>query len=134
MRDHLRLDHFMARANTAFYGRGDALAHFTTAPEISQAFGECLGLWAAITWEAMGRPAPVLLAELGPGRGTLMADAWRAITQMAPAFAQAAQLALVETSPALIAAQRARLAALPASWHPSAEALPPGPAIIIANA
>lgn len=123
----------MARANTAFYGRGDALAHFTTAPEISQAFGECLGLWAAITWEAMGRPAPVLLAELGPGRGTLMADAWRAITQMAPGFAAAARVALVETSPALIAAQRARLADLPASWHPSAEALPPGPAIIIAN-
>lgn len=123
----------MARANAAFYAGGDALAHFTTAPEISQAFGECLGLWAAVTWEAMGRPAPVLLAELGPGRGTLMADAWRAISQMAPAFAAAAQVALVETSPALIAAQRARLAGLPATWHPGVEALPPGPAIIIAN-
>jgi len=123
----------MARANAAFYGRGDALAHFTTAPEVSQAFGECLGLWAAVTWEAMGRPAPVLLAELGPGRGTLMADAWRAISQMAPGFAAAAQVALVETSPALIAAQQARLAGLPASWHLSADSLPPGPAIIIAN-
>lgn len=123
----------MAAANAAFYAGGDALSHFATAPEISQAFGECLGLWAAVTWEAMGRPTPVLLAELGPGRGTLMADAWRAISQMAPEFAQAAQVALVETSPALAAVQRARLADLPATWHPGAEALPPGPAIIIAN-
>ena len=68
-----------------------AAGDFTTAPEISQAFGECLGLWAAVTWQLMGRPAPVLLVELGPGRGTLMADALRAIAEMMPAFRAAAR-------------------------------------------
>src|SRR5262245_34320037 len=51
---------------------------FVTAPEISQVFGELIGLWAALAWERMGRPAPVRLIELGPGRGTLMRDALRA--------------------------------------------------------
>lgn len=127
-----RLDHFMARANAAFYARGDALSHFTTAPEISQAFGECLGLWAAVTWQRMGAPAPFWLVELGPGRGTLMADAWRA-GAMLPGFREAAGVALVETSPALETRQRATLAALPAHWFPSAQAVPQGPAIILAN-
>ncbi|MCX7931667.1 MAG: SAM-dependent methyltransferase, partial [Rhodovarius sp.] len=128
-----RLDHFMARANAAFYARGDALAHFTTAPEISQAFGECLGLWAAVTWEAMGRPEPVWLVELGPGRGTLMADAWRAVAEVAAPFAAAARIALVESSPALAAIQRDRLAGLPARWLADLASLPPGPLILLAN-
>ena len=62
------------------------IADFTTSPEISQVFGEILGLWAAVTWELMGRPDPVLLVEAGPGRGTLMADALRAIGEVAPGF------------------------------------------------
>ena len=74
-----RLDRFMARANAAYYATHDPFADFTTAPEISQVFGEILGLWAAVTWRLLGRPDPVLLAEAGPGRGTLMADALRAI-------------------------------------------------------
>ena len=65
-----RLDLFMARANAAYYATHDPFADFTTAPEISQAFGEVLGLWAAVAWDAMGRPNPVVLAEAGPGRGT----------------------------------------------------------------
>lgn len=123
----------MARASATFYAGPDPLSHFTTAPEISQAFGECLGLWAAITWQRMGSPEPVWLVELGPGRGTLMADAWRAISAMVPGFAAAADVALVETSPTLRARQRALLPGLPAQWFDTAEAVPPGPAIIIAN-
>ena len=76
-----RLDHFMARANAAYYATHDPYRDFTTSPEISQVFGEILGLWAAVTWELMGRPDPVLLVEAGPGRGTLMADALRAIAR-----------------------------------------------------
>ena len=121
----------MIRANAAFYAGPDPLSHFTTAPEISQAFGECLGLWAAVTWKQMGSPAPVWLVELGPGRGTLMADASRAIVEMAPDFAAAARIALVETSPGLRERQRA---AVPAAHHfATAEEVPPGPAIILAN-
>ncbi len=125
-----RLDRFMARANAAFYARGDALSHFTTAPEISQAFGECLGAWAALAWEGMGRPNPVWLAELGPGRGTLMADALRAIRQVAAPFAAAARVALIEASPALRAEQARRVEA---QWFPELAGLPLGPAIVLAN-
>jgi NADH dehydrogenase [ubiquinone] 1 alpha subcomplex assembly factor 7 len=128
-----RLDAFMARANAAFYAQGDALSHFTTAPEISQAFGECLGLWAAVTWQQMGAPAKFVLAELGPGRGTLMADAWRAVRGVMPEFCAAADIALVETSPSLMAMQARALAGAPVRWFPAPEALPEGPAIILAN-
>ncbi len=128
-----RLDAFMARANAAFYDQPDPLAHFTTAPEISQAFGECLGLWAAVTWQQMGSPAPVWLMELGPGRGTLMADAWRAVAEMVPGFPAAACVALVEGSAGLRARQGAALPGVPAQWFDRVEDVPPGPAIILAN-
>ena len=129
-----RLDAFMARANAAYYAGRDpfgAAGDFTTSPEITQAFGECLGLWAAVTWTLMGRPDPVLLAETGPGRGTLMADALRAVRAMVPDFARAARLHLVETSPLLREAQRARLP--DATWHDSLAGLPEGPLILLAN-
>lgn len=129
-----RLDAFMARANAAYYAARDpfgAAGDFTTSPEITQAFGECLGLWAAVTWTLMGRPDPVILAEAGPGRGTLMADALRAIGQMMPDFARAARLHLIETSPLLREAQRARLP--DATWHDDAADLPEGPLILLAN-
>ena len=128
-----RLDAFMARANAAFYAQPDPLAHFTTAPEISQAFGECLGLWAAVTWQQMGAPAPVWLVELGPGRGTLMADAWRAVGEMVPGFQAAARIALVESSASLRRRQGAALAGIAVQWFDRAEDVPPGPAIILAN-
>lgn len=129
-----RLDAFMARAAAAYYAKGTGIGRdFTTAPEMSQAFGECLGLWSAVTWQAMGAPARVIWAELGPGRGTLMADAHRAAAQMVPAFAAAAEIHLVETSPSLRAAQRERLGARVAAWHEDAATLPPGPAILLAN-
>lgn len=126
-----RLDAFMARANAAYYAGRDPFGEFTTAPEISQVFGEILGLWAAVTWQAMGAPARVVLAEAGPGRGTLMADALRAIGRVMPAFQAAIDLHLVETSPLLRDAQ-ARL--LPqARWHDDVYTLPDGPLILIAN-
>ncbi len=132
-----RLDRFMARAVAAYYaGARDPFGRagdFTTAPEISQAFGECLGLWAAIVWQAMGRPAPVILAEFGPGRGTLMADALRAVADVAPGFRAALRLHLVEASPVLQEAQRARLGAAVAAWHQTPATLPPGPAILLGN-
>jgi SAM-dependent MidA family methyltransferase len=132
----LRLDRFMGMANAAYYGSRDPFGRggdFITAPEITQAFGELLGLWAAAVWEAMGAPTRVVLAELGPGRGTLMGDALRAIGRAAPGFRQAMSLHLVETSPALRAAQAARLGDAGATWHETVEALPEGPLILLAN-
>ena len=126
-----RLDAFMARASGAYYAHADPYADFTTAPEISQAFGEVLGLWAAVVWDLLGRPAPVILAEAGPGRGTLMSDARRAIGQAAPDFAAALHIHLVETSPRLRAIQQARLPGT--TWHERLEDLPPGPLILLAN-
>ena len=71
---------------------------FTTAPEISQIFGELIGLWTAIVWQQLGEPAAFDLVELGPGRGTLMADALRAMRVM-PGVLAAAKLVLVEQNP-----------------------------------
>lgn len=107
---------------------------FITAPEISQMFGELVGLWCVAVWHAMGAPAPFCLAELGPGRGTLMADALRA-AKIAPDFLAALDLHLIETSEVLAEHQRAALAAsgLTPTWHGTAADLPAGPAIIIAN-
>jgi SAM-dependent MidA family methyltransferase len=132
-----RLDRFMARAVAAYYARqapqfGRA-GDFTTAPEISQAFGEVLGAWCAVAWERMGRPDPVILAECGPGRGTLMADALRAVTQAAPGFRAAAQVHLVEASPSLRAAQARALPGQVAGWHDDIATLPPGPLLLLAN-
>jgi len=126
-----RLDQFMARANAAYYANRDPFRDFTTSPEIAQAFGEVLGAWAAVVWESMGRPAPVLLAELGPGRGTLMADALRAVAKAAPTFRAALQVHLVEASPRLRAEQARRVP--DAAWHEGIGTLPPGPMILLAN-
>src|SRR5476651_580719 len=89
---------------------------FTTAPEISQMFGELVGAWLAERWLAIGQPKPVGLVELGPGRGTLMADALRA-TRGVPGFHAAIDLHLVETNEPLRAAQEAALGAYRPSWH-----------------
>ena len=105
---------------------------FITAPEISQMFGELIGAWAVATWQTMGAPSPFILAELGPGRGTLMADLLR-VARVRPAFADAARIHLVETSPRLHEIQRATLGAANASWHDTVADLPGGPLILIAN-
>lgn len=135
----LPVEVFMAEAVDAYYAQGTAFGRqgdFTTAPEISQVFGEILGLWAVIVWQSMGMPSPFRLVELGPGRGSLMADALRA-ARAVPAFAAAADLHLVERSPALRAAQKQAIAAVdadrPVAWHDSLAEVPDGAAIILGN-
>ncbi len=111
-----------------------AAGDFVTAPEISQMFGEILGLWCADLWMRRGSPSPVLFVELGPGRGTLAADALRAM-RIVPGLHDALRVHLVETSPVLREAQRRRLAetGLAVTWHSDIAALPEGPALILAN-
>ena len=121
----------MAQANAKYYATRDPFADFTTSPEIAQAFGEVLGAWAAISWQSIGRPDPVILVEAGPGRGTLMADALRALARVAPDFFAVLQLHLIETSPRLRACQAAMLPG--AIWHDSLDTLPDMPVILIAN-
>ena len=103
-------------------GRG---GDFITAPEISQVFGELLGLWAASAWHRMGQPENVRLVEIGPGRGTMMLDALRA----------AQVVHLVEISPALQERQQQAMATLdvPVMWHQTLDEVPDGPAIVLAN-
>jgi NADH dehydrogenase [ubiquinone] 1 alpha subcomplex assembly factor 7 len=107
---------------------------FITAPEISQMFGELIGLWCIAVWRSMGGPKPVRLIELGPGRGTLMADALRA-ARLAPDFLSATAIDLVESNGILRACQHRALAdtGCPVKWHAAIEELPDGPAIIVAN-
>jgi SAM-dependent MidA family methyltransferase len=106
---------------------------FTTAPEVSQMFGELLGLWAASVWKAMGSPPLLRLVELGPGRGTMMADALRALRVLPPLY-QALSVHLVEINPVLREKQRASLTGTRSvEWHDSIDDVPDGPAIILAN-
>jgi SAM-dependent MidA family methyltransferase len=107
---------------------------FITAPEISQIFGELIGLWAAEVWRMMGSPAEICLIELGPGRGTLMRDALRA-AKVLPAFHDAIRLHLVETSPVLRTRQRETLSdrGPRVQWHDSLADIPEATSIVIAN-
>ena len=107
---------------------------FITAPEVSQMFGELIGIWAVVAWEAMGSPRDLILAELGPGRGTLMADIIRVVGTM-PDFNDAVQIHLVETSPRLKNIQESTLAGSGKTihWHTSLGDLPPGPIVFVAN-
>lgn len=116
-----------------YYATRPALnTDFTTAPETSQVFGELIGLWAAHEWMALGKPTPFHLVELGPGRGVMMADALRAAASV-PGFLDAAQIALVEASPALRQEQSTRLARYSPQHFEDLDAVPPGPSIILAN-
>ena len=120
----------MAAANANYYATRDPLGmggDFTTAPEISQMFGELIGLWCADLWDRAGRPE-VAWVELGPGRGTLAADALRSMGKagLAP------PVHLVETSPVLRAAQAERVPG--ATWHDAVDTLPTDrPLIVVAN-
>ncbi|MFD2740155.1 class I SAM-dependent methyltransferase [Sulfitobacter aestuarii] len=105
---------------------------FTTAPEISQMFGELLGLCLAQNWLAQGAPESFTLAELGPGRGSLMADALRACRAV-PGFLEAADILLVEASPALRDRQRQTLSGHRVRWASDLTALPDAPLFLIAN-
>ena len=128
----MRLDAWMAACNAVYYAGRDpfgAAGDFITAPEISQMFGEIVGGWIGDLWLRAGSPR-ARLVELGPGRGTLMADALRVAGRL-PGFAEKVQLALVETSPILRAAQAGRLSA---DWFDRLEDVPGDlPVIVIAN-
>ncbi len=115
---------------------------FTTAPEISQMFGELIGLWCLDCWQRLGSPPEIMLIELGPGRGTLLADALRA-ARVVPAFRRALRPHLVEVSPLLRGLQKkalgnpepgkSELGSLAPRWYDSLGQVPDGPALIIAN-
>ncbi len=125
----------LAHPTYGYYMTRDPLGRagdFTTAPEISQMFGELIGLWAADCWQKMGAPTKVALVEFGPGRGTLMADALRAAKSV-PDFNTALEVHLVEISPVLREIQRAALINHKIAWHYSIDTLPACPNIIIAN-
>jgi len=124
------LSQYIAAANAEYYGSRDPLGSagdFTTAPEISQMFGELIGLWAADLWQRAGQPS-VAWVELGPGRGTLTADALRAMSSVG--FAPPVHF--VETSTAL--RQRQQAAVPEATWHDDVATLPDDrPLIVVAN-
>jgi NADH dehydrogenase [ubiquinone] 1 alpha subcomplex assembly factor 7 len=107
---------------------------FITSPEISQVFGELIGLWCAAIWQQMGRPETLRLVELGPGLGTLMRDALRA-ARAVPAFSAAIRVHLVEMSPAMRARQAASLAdsTHQVAWHDDVREVPAGTAIVVGN-
>lgn len=123
-------EHGYYRTRPAIGGAAD----FITAPEISQTFGELLGLWSAVAWQAMGAPSPFQLVELGPGRGTMMADALRALGRVA-GFAAAVRIVLVEPSPVLREMQRTALGrtGLDVQWVDDIGDLVPAPSILLAN-
>jgi NADH dehydrogenase [ubiquinone] 1 alpha subcomplex assembly factor 7 len=117
------------RVHAAIGAHGD----FITAPEISQVFGELVGLWAAEIWAAIGKPQSVRLVELGPGRGTMMADALRAVAKVVPEFRSAIDLHLVEVNPLLRERQEAALGDARPRWHRGLETIPDGPLLVLAN-
>lgn len=108
---------------------------FTTAPEISQMFGELVGVWIAGAWAAMGRPKRVVVAEIGPGRGTLMKDMARTLAKIAPDLREKGRFCLVEVSPKLAWAQATHLQGTPGrfDWHETVDTLPKYPLIIVGN-
>jgi SAM-dependent MidA family methyltransferase len=133
----ITVERFMALCARHYYATRDpfgASGDFTTAPEISQMFGELVGLWSVAVWQSMGSPAALALVEVGPGRGTLMADALRA-ARLRPDYRSAVVVHLVETSPSLRSRQEAALApsGVPIRWHDDLAAVPPGPTLVIAN-
>ena len=135
----LTLGQFMALAlhepEAGYYARRQPIGRegdYVTAPEMSQVFGELIGLWCADLWQRMGRPDPVLLAELGPGRGVMAEDLLRAAASV-PDFRRALRLHLVEASPLLRTEQERRLGAINPRWVESVDELPPGPLLVVAN-
>jgi NADH dehydrogenase [ubiquinone] 1 alpha subcomplex assembly factor 7 len=132
---------FMARAlydpQHGYYSTRDPLGwggDFTTAPEISPLFGELVGLWCVQTWMEMGEPGAFALIELGPGRGTLMADIVRA-ARIRKNFLKAAKVSLVEVNPVLRTTQHAALATsgVDMQWFDTLDVVPQCPAIIVGN-
>lgn len=127
----------LSDAELGYYNRKDpfgARGDFTTAPEISQMFGEMIGAWLAASWQQMGEPKGVALVELGPGRGTLMKDVLRA-TRHATGFHKAISVHLVEMSPVLARIQQKTLEdeVISMRWHQTIATLPQSPLLVVAN-
>ncbi|WP_439502269.1 class I SAM-dependent methyltransferase [Aminobacter ciceronei] len=108
---------------------------FTTAPEVSQMFGELVAVWLYAAWQAAGSPTGATLAEIGPGRGTLMKDVLRVLQKLDGAFVAGASIALVETSPKLRGVQKQTLASsgIRIDWHDTVSTLPTAPLFIVGN-
>lgn len=124
-------DHGYYQNNDPFGRAGD----FITAPEVSQLFGEMIGVWLVHAWQAQGSPSPVRIAEIGPGRGTLMSDALRVIARLAPELEAAASIHMVETSKRLRNVQRQTLVQIKEriTWHSAIEEIPAGFTLVVAN-
>lgn len=129
----------LGNPNAGYYMTRDPFGQagdFTTSPEISQMFGELLGVWAAAGWQALGEPDDLHLVEMGPGRGTLMSDALRTVKTL-PKMAGAVRVHLVEMSPVLRNKQRDTIAAhhpdITPQWWNDFSQVPPGPVIVLAN-
>ncbi|MEW9804620.1 class I SAM-dependent methyltransferase [Mesorhizobium sp. ZMM04-5] len=112
-----------------------AAGDFVTAPEVSQMFGELVAVWLSEAWRAAGCPPEATVAEVGPGRGTLMKDMARTLRRIAPDLCAGAGFALVEASPRLAAVQRATLAGAGPdfTWHDTLDSLPDAPLFIVGN-
>jgi len=137
----LSIANFMTEAlfdpRAGYYATKDPIgagSDFITAPEVSQMFGELIGLWVMQCWDDMDRPAPFHLVELGPGRGTMMSDILR-VGRALPGFLEAAQVTLIEASAALKSVQAQVLGPSGAQirWVNGIEQVPPGPAIVLGN-
>lgn len=116
-----------------YYSSGGGIGRdFITAPEISQIFGELIGLWLVQAWRDLGAPERFSLVEIGPGRGALMRDLVR-VGRAAAGFAEAAQIVLVEPAQAMRTLQRSALNTLKINHIDDLNALPDGPALIVAN-
>jgi SAM-dependent MidA family methyltransferase len=129
------MDLALSHPQHGYYRRADPLGRggdFVTAPEISQMFGEIIGLWCSVVWHSMGEPDPVILCEFGPGRGTLMSDLLRAAAMDAP-FRKAIRVHLVETSTPLRRRQQETLADERPTWHDEFATVPSGPLLAVAN-
>jgi NADH dehydrogenase [ubiquinone] 1 alpha subcomplex assembly factor 7 len=133
----LSVQDYMDTCVRTYYGAGRVFGtagDFVTAPEISQIFGELIGLWCAIVWQQMGRPPAFNLIELGPGRGTMMRDALRAL-RLVPDCLGAARVHLIEQSQALRGAQADTLAGcgVGLSWPTEISAIDSLPSIVLGN-
>jgi NADH dehydrogenase [ubiquinone] 1 alpha subcomplex assembly factor 7 len=118
-----------------YYSHGDPLGvdgDFGTSPEISQMFGEMIGVWCLEVWQQMGEPDPFILLELGPGRGTLLKDLFRATQKIQP-FHKALRLHLLECNATLRLIQLAKLADHAPTYIADLAALPPLPVLAISN-
>ncbi|PDQ22128.1 methyltransferase [Mesorhizobium sanjuanii] len=124
-------DHGYYTTREPFGAAGD----FVTAPEISQMFGELVAIWLYEAWRVTGRPLPVTIAEIGPGRGTLMKDMLRTFSRLDATLTAGASFAMIETSPRLTGIQRQTLAgtSVTIDWHETIDTLPRTPLLIVGN-